>query len=115
VKTPFTMILFILITGCTENYFINPATDNFQTVTICYSPINNTDLKIVWHEATIFLEGDSVGIVYPDSTCLSIRAEYRDSVVATFSADMVSGDKIMTTKFMQHLVVGKTDTSFVIP
>ena len=105
----------MFVVTCTENNVINPVIDNRKTVTTCYSPINNTDFKIVWYMATIFLEGDSVGIVYPDSACLSIKANPGDSVVATFSADVISNDKNLTTKYIQHLVVGKTDTLFIIP
>jgi len=109
------IILSMFVVTCMENNVINPVIDNRKTVTTCYSPINNTDFKIVWYMATIFLEGDSVGIVYPDSTCLSIKANPGDSVVAIFSADVISNGKKLTTKYIQHLVVGKTDTLFVIP
>lgn len=100
---------------CSTNPVQIVSDNDFLTVTVCYQPKNNTTYRIIWEKAIVKLNGNSMGIIYPDGECKSIQANYDDSIIATFSCYIISNGDTIRTNYWQPFVVGEKDTLWAIP
>ena len=113
-KTLFLSIALLSVL-CSTNPTQNTTDNDFVAVTVCYRPKNNTSYKIIWEKAIVKLNGNSMGIIYPEGECKLIRANYDDSVVATFSCYIISNGDTIRTSYWQPLVVNEENVLWTIP
>ena len=109
------LLIVLLSVLCSTNPVQSTPDNDFVKVTVCYQPRNNTSYKIIWERVVVKLNGNSMGIIYPDGECKLIRANYGDSVVATFSCYIINNGDTIRTNYYQPFKITGLDTSIIIP